>query len=59
MVKRQVTLSLTHETIEELKRRHINISAYVDRFIAELLFAAKHGNKIRIGRVKVEIKPRG
>jgi len=59
MVKRAVTLSLTHETIEELKVRRINISAYVDRFIAELLFAAKHGSKIRIGRVEVEIQPRG
>lgn len=59
MVKRAVTLSLTHETIEELKARHINISAYVDRFITELRYAVEHGSTIRIGRVEEEVQPRG
>ena len=50
MVKRGVYLLLTHETVEELKRRRINLSAHVDAFLVELLYAVKHKTMIRIGR---------
>lgn len=59
MVKRAVTLLLTHETVEELKRRHINISAHVDAFLAELKFAVVKRSSIQIGRKKIIPKPRG
>lgn len=59
MVKRAVTLLLTHETVEELKRRRINISAHVDAFLTELKFAVVEGSSIRIGRKKIIPKPRG
>jgi len=59
MVKRAVTLLLTHETVEELKHRRINISAHVDAFLAELKFAVENGSAIRIGRKRVTPKPRG
>ena len=58
MVKRGVCLLLTHETIEELKRRHINISAYVDDFLAELLNAVERKTIIKVGRKKFQPKPR-
>ncbi len=54
MVKRAVTLLLTHEIVEDLKRRRINISAHVDFFLAELVFAIEHGTTIRIGRKKAK-----
>lgn len=54
-----MTLLLTHETVEELKRQRINISAHVDAFLAELKFAVENGNTIRIGRKRVTPKPRG
>lgn len=59
MVRRAVTLLLIHENVEELKRRHINLSVHVDAFLAELRYAVEHGSTIQIGRKKIKPKPRG
>jgi len=56
MVKRAVMLNLDHDNVEYLKGKRINISAYTDRFIAELCFAVKRGGTIQIGRVEEKVE---
>ena len=52
MVKRNVVLYVTHETIEELKARGINISRQVDEYLAQRVKMLRDAERRQRGQGK-------